>query len=91
MGYSPWGHKESDTTEQLSTHHERSTKKMVLVEGVVGSPGPGTSPALSSSQWAPPLGVCCTSLWGRQLRSWSWLPWCSWMEVSECVLWDPWP
>ena len=20
MGYSPWGHKESDTTEQLSTH-----------------------------------------------------------------------
>ena len=22
VGYSPWGHKESDTTEQLSTHKE---------------------------------------------------------------------
>ena len=22
MGYSPWGHKESDTTERLSTHTE---------------------------------------------------------------------
>ena len=26
-GYSPWGHKESDTTEQLSTHTDTSLQK----------------------------------------------------------------
>ena len=28
-GYSPWGHKESDTTEQLSTHTHMGTEKGV--------------------------------------------------------------
>lgn len=28
------------------------------------------------------------NLWGRQLPSWCWRPWCSWMEVSE-VSWAP--
>ena len=32
MGYSPWGHKESDTTEQLSTH-----TRNVNLRGVDGS------------------------------------------------------
>ena len=26
-GYSPWGHKESDTTEQLSTAHHRHIRR----------------------------------------------------------------
>ena len=28
MGYSPWGHKESDTTEQLSTHTHIQPNKL---------------------------------------------------------------
>ena len=32
-GYSPWGHKESDTTEQLSTAHNTNTKKKTLMAG----------------------------------------------------------
>ena len=28
-GYSPWGHKESDTTEQLSTHTQTDKYKGV--------------------------------------------------------------
>ena len=32
-GYSPWGHKESDTTEQLSTAHNTDTKKKTLTAG----------------------------------------------------------
>ena len=28
MGYSPWGHKESDTTEQLSTAQKQGTSEM---------------------------------------------------------------
>ena len=32
-GYSPWGHKESDTTEQLSTAHNTHTKKKTLKAG----------------------------------------------------------
>ena len=30
-GYSPWGHKESDTTEQLNTHTHTHTILIVLV------------------------------------------------------------
>ena len=35
VGYSPWGHKESDTTEQLSTAH--SKHKIVLWEAASGN------------------------------------------------------
>ena len=29
MGYSPWGHKESDTTEQLYTHYLANKVRLV--------------------------------------------------------------
>ena len=31
MGYSPLGHKESDTTEQLSIAHDQTSTELVLV------------------------------------------------------------
>ena len=30
-GYSPWGHKESDTTEQLNTHTHTHTHTILIV------------------------------------------------------------
>ena len=33
MGYSPWSHKELDTTEQLSTHEHKHTH---IITGVLG-------------------------------------------------------
>ena len=30
-GYSPWGHKESDTTEQLSTHKSFEQSLIILI------------------------------------------------------------
>ena len=32
-GYSPWGHKESDTTEELSLHFTSLTNKLPLLQG----------------------------------------------------------
>ena len=32
-GYSPWGHKESDTTEELSLHFTPLTNKLPLLQG----------------------------------------------------------
>ena len=32
MGYSPWGHKESDTTEQLSIHIVRKRYTFFIIE-----------------------------------------------------------
>ena len=32
MGYSPWGHQESDMTEQLSTHKETYTNMHTLLK-----------------------------------------------------------
>ena len=33
-GYSPWGHKESDTTEQLHHHHHRFLRRQVSWSGI---------------------------------------------------------
>ena len=33
-GYSPWGHKELDTTEQLNHHHHRFVRKQVSWSGI---------------------------------------------------------
>ena len=51
-GYSPWGHKESDTTEQLSAPQEWLRESQVTV--CRGSrPGPGrNAPPQSSSSWS---------------------------------------
>ena len=37
MGYSPWGHKESDMTEQLTLSHSRSLPKHMSIETVMPS------------------------------------------------------
>ena len=38
MGYSPWGCKESDTTEQRSTHaHARTVELLLVLSGGWGS------------------------------------------------------
>ena len=39
MGYSPWGHKESDTTERLSTHsliNRRSIRNSIIRHWTTG-------------------------------------------------------
>ena len=47
MNYSPWGHKQSDTTEQLSLSSEKTTLKHelqipgLLWSGAVGEGCPG--------------------------------------------------
>ena len=47
MNYSPWGHKQSDTTEQLSVSSEKTTLKHelqipgLLWSGAVGEGCPG--------------------------------------------------
>ena len=43
MGYSPWGRKESDTTEQLSTHTRQRLRPGSFTAVELGSiPGQGT-------------------------------------------------
>ena len=37
MGYSPWGHKELDTTERLSTQHRSNMLEFRL--GILGRKG----------------------------------------------------
>ena len=45
MGYSPWGRKESDTTEQLHHHHRSDGKESAYNAGDLGFiPGSGRSP-----------------------------------------------
>ena len=49
MGYSSWGHKESDRTERLSTAH--STMSILQME----KPGPDPKNLLFSRSWSSPL------------------------------------
>lgn len=73
---------------QQSREKNIKIKLRVQCEERHASTRAGLAPSLFL-QWVPPLGVCSTNLWGRPLHSWYWLPWCSWMEVSE-VPWAPW-
>ena len=41
MGYHPWGHKEPDTTERLSTHHSADLLPLALSLGFQDWPGAG--------------------------------------------------
>ena len=65
-GYSPWGHKESDTTEQLSTAQNR------IVSRVASSPY--NCPPTVSEPWrfGAHLELCYdTELWGSHpVSSW---------------------
>ena len=38
VGYSPWGHQESDTTEQLSRHAEAQRAKVLLPPSLSAGP-----------------------------------------------------
>ena len=50
VGYSPWAHKESDTTEQLSTHtHTEAHKEMAFFRCFTG-PGTEWTPSKRSLQ-----------------------------------------
>ena len=51
MGYSPWGHKESDTTERLFTFHFHSVRVSMLL-----APFVPPSPSL-------PMSVILFSTW----------------------------
>ena len=51
MGCSPWGRKESDTTERLHFHvleKEIATHSSVLVWRIPGTEGPGGLPSMGS-------------------------------------------
>ena len=53
MGYSPWGHKESDTTELLHFHFHALEKEMaahsnVLALRIPGTVEPGGLPSMGS-------------------------------------------
>ena len=51
MGYSPWGHEESDMTEQLHFHaleKEMATHSSVLAWRIPGMEEPGGLPSMGS-------------------------------------------
>ena len=53
MGCSPWGHKESDTTEQFHFHaleKEMATHSSVLAWGIPGMAEPGGLPSMGSQR-----------------------------------------
>ena len=53
MGCSPWGHKESDTTERFHFHaleKEMATHSSVLAWGIPGMAEPGGLPSMGSQR-----------------------------------------
>ena len=91
VGYSPWGHKESDTAERLSTHAHRWTRLSDwarmhtdgAAEGVVFM-----SPCVHKGTflWAIHVGECmltpshptflpCWCLQLYNVTKWGWFPW----------------
>ena len=65
VGYSPWGHKESDTTEQFHFHFSLSSAKSNITV-VVEEDGPG--------------GIVPTVLFEKVLLLW-YLEWCRSSEL----------
>ena len=71
-GYSPWGHKEPDTTEQLST--ERQSMTGIMFTGVSAEMAWKKTRACDVKSGDPeslhPEGVLCRGAGQQQLRPW---------------------
>ena len=85
VGCSPWGHEESDTTEQLHFHYhfhalekEMATHSSVLPWRIPGRWEPGGLPSMGSRRvghdWSDLAAVNKISAWMRQFRSITWKP-----------------
>ena len=60
MGYNPWGHKESDTTKQLSTDMQGSNRQTSPLDTVKD---------IQTTGFIPEEGITASPLQSKRLRS----------------------
>ena len=95
VGYSPWGHEESDTTERLHFHFHALEKEMATHSSVLAWRNPGTvEPGGLLSMGSHRVGHNWSDLavvmWELDYKeSWVLKNWCFWTVVLEKTLESP--
>ena len=90
VGCSPWGHKESDTTEQLHFHaleKAMATHSSVLAWRMPGTGEPGGLPSMGSHRvghnWSDLAAAAAASILPINTQDWFPLGWTGWISLQS--------